>query len=122
MAARYWTVAEADASLERVGALARRAKELADRIRAGDDPAVSSNGNGHRPVGAARAALGEIVATLDEEGIVLRDVDRGLIDFTARTDDGREYWLCWLVDEPAVEWWHWPADGFAGRTPIDQLP
>ena len=35
---------------------------------------------------------------------------------------GRWYWLCWLVGEEAVTWWHWPEDGFAGRTPIDQPP
>jgi hypothetical protein len=126
VAARYWTVAEADASLDRVGGLVRRAQRLVAELRrrAGDEESANGHGrgNGHQPVGAVRAALGELVAGLDAEGVVLRDIDRGLIDFSARTDDGREYLLCWLVDEPAVAWWHWPADGFAGRTSIDELP
>jgi hypothetical protein len=122
VAARYWTVAEADASLERVGGIVRQAQRLVAEIRDRHDDGPSANGNGHRPGGGARAALGELVVGLDDEGIVLRDVDRGLIDFIARTDDGREYLLCWLVTEAAVEWWHWPDAGFAGRTSIDDLP
>ena len=59
---------------------------------------------------------------LDEMGIIVRDPDRGLIDFPAQTADGRTYLLCWLDGEDAIEWWHWPDDGFAGRTPIDQRP
>jgi hypothetical protein len=64
----------------------------------------------------------EAVRELAADGIVLRDVERGLVDFPARASSGREYWLCWLVGEAAVEWWHWPEDGFAGRTPLDNPP
>jgi hypothetical protein len=54
--------------------------------------------------------------------VVLRDPDRGLVDFPARSPSGRRYWLCWVVGEPAVTWWHWPEDGFAGRTPLSEPP
>ncbi len=59
---------------------------------------------------------------LETEGIVLRDVLQGLVDFPARAANGRGYWLCWLVGEPEVAWWHWPEDGFAGRTPLSTPP
>ncbi|HYJ70970.1 MAG TPA: DUF2203 family protein [Actinomycetota bacterium] len=58
----------------------------------------------------------------DLRGIVLRDLDAGLVDFPARLEDGRGYLLCWVLGEPAVEWWHWPDTGFAGRRPLSDPP
>ena len=63
-----------------------------------------------------------VVALLAVDGVILRDLARGLIDFAAETAAGRPYWLCWVVGEPSVTWWHWPEDGFAGRTPISDPP
>ena len=74
----------------------------------------------------ADAALPRLTAVVERvlaaEGIVLRDAERGLVDFPAVAPDGRRYWLCWLVGEPAVAWWHWPEDGFAGRRPLSERP
>jgi hypothetical protein len=53
---------------------------------------------------------------------VVRDLERGLVDFPARSPSGRDYWLCWVVGEPEVAWWHWPEAGFAGRTPLGDPP
>ena len=64
----------------------------------------------------------DAVVALEAEGIVLRDVRTGLVDFPAQASSGRGYWLCWIVGEPEVAWWHWPEDGFAGRTPLSQPP
>lgn len=44
-------------------------------------------------------------------------LDGGLVDFPGEVD-GREVWLCWKFDEPAVEHWHDLEAGFAGRQPI----
>ena len=113
MEPRHWTVDEANAALEWVGALVERARA------AGSQSTGSSGGNGSKP---AAMVLAEVVDALAAEGIVLRDVDRGLIDFSAVTSSGRPFWLCWVVGEPEVAWWHWPEDGFAGRTPVAELP
>jgi len=45
-----------------------------------------------------------------------------LIDFPATSPSGRTYLLCWLDGEETIDWWHWPDDGFAGRTPIAEPP
>jgi hypothetical protein len=120
---RFWTVDEANAALERVHAIVERVRELAAtaRDRAGR---VAGNGssNGQRAEGPADAQVGSLLEELQSEGIVLRDIDRGLVDFPAVAPSGRQYWLCWIVDEPSVEWWHWPEDGFPGRTPLSQPP
>ena len=112
-----WTFEEASAALPQVREIVQRLREAAS---ARPDTA-SPSGNGHGPAPEARelqAALKE----LDDLGIIVRDPQRGLIDFPAQTADGRTYLLCWLDGEDAIDWWHWPDDGFAGRTPLTQPP
>src|SRR5207253_2527439 len=58
-------------------------------------------------------ALGELEA-LD---IVVRDVERGLVDFPA-LKGGEEIYLCWLIDEDEIGHWHRLDAGFAGRQPL----
>jgi hypothetical protein len=66
-----------------------------------------------RPLVQLSRALGELEAV----EIVLRDIDRGLIDFPA-IRDGEEVYLCWLIDEDEIGFWHDPDAGFAGRRPL----
>ncbi len=120
---RWWTVDDANAALPRVTAVVEEARAaagaLGERARA---VAEHASGNGHTPPGDETVAFHRAVEALEREGIVLRDVRQGLVDFPAQAPGGRGYWLCWLVGEPEVAWWHWPEDGFAGRTPLSQPP
>ncbi len=120
---RWWTVDEANASLSRIAEVVEQAKEsaaeLANRATA---VAGQARGNGHAPPGDEASLFHAAVSELEAEGIVLRDVRQGLVDFPAQAPNGRGYWLCWLVGEPEVGWWHWPEDGFAGRTPLSTPP
>ena len=59
--------------------------------------------NGHGLVPADPAAIQGCIDELAAEGVVLRDIDRGLVDFPAQAPGGRWYWLCWLVGEDAVD-------------------
>ena len=62
--------------------------------------------------------LSRAAGELEAVDIVLRDVDRGLIDFPAMRG-GVEVYLCWLVDdEESIGFWHLPEAGFAGRRPL----
>jgi hypothetical protein len=68
----------------------------------------------------ARAA---VMATLgfehlEELDLLVRDLEAGLIDFPALRD-GREVYLCWQVDEPAIGHWHAAESGYPGRLPLD---
>lgn len=120
---RWWSVDEANAALAWVTERVETARTLIAEARSKMQHAhevVRSNGHGAMP--ADMTAIQEVVDDLQREGIVLRDLDQGLVDFPAQTGDGRPYLLCWLVGEPAVTWWHWPETGFAGRTPLDQPP
>jgi hypothetical protein len=118
-----WTVEQANAALPRVGATLERIRELvATARREREGTAELLEGNGHPPTPRVTDELQAAVETLTTDGIILRDLDAGLVDFPARLPDGREYLLCWVLGEPAVEWWHWPDTGFAGRKPLSDPP
>ena len=75
-------------------------------------------GGGHgRVFWDALQTLRREVEALNEQGIVLRDPESGLIDFPARRE-GREIFLCWRLGEDRVAYWHGPDSGFAGRKPL----
>jgi hypothetical protein len=118
-----WTVDEANAALAWVaGVVARAQGEWEDYRSRSARRARLVRQNGHGLVPADPAPVQACVDELAAEGVVLRDIDRGLIDFPARAPSGRRYWLCWLVGEDEVRWWHWPEEGFAGRTPLTDPP
>ncbi len=123
---RYFTHEEATAALPRVRVQVERIREL---IAKAPQRGAGASGNGHVPSSNGQGGgdggdteLRALVEELQRDGIVLRDPERGLIDFPAQSPSGREYLLCWLDGEDAIEWWHWPDAGFAGRTPLSQPP
>lgn len=50
-------------------------------------------------------------------GCIVRDVEKGLVDFLSRRR-GRDVYLCWSRGEHAVTCWHELHAGFQGRHPI----
>jgi hypothetical protein len=54
---------------------------------------------------------------LERLDVVVRDLERGVVDFPSLLD-GQEVYLCWLVDEPHVGHWHAVESGFGGRRPL----
>jgi hypothetical protein len=122
-----WTAEEANAELPEVRERVARVLALLEQVRA-ESRQVRGNGhetpatNGRRHLEPAEDAVRTALAGLEAEGIVLRDADRGLVDFHAVAPSGRAYWLCWVVGEPEIAWWHWPETGFAGRTPLSEPP
>lgn len=120
-----WTLDEANAALPEVQVLVHRLRTLAaaTRERRNRTRGNGVSGNGQEPdAGDDAGELRAVLHELTERGIVVRDPERGLIDFPARSSTGRDYLLCFLDGEDAIGWWHWPEAGFAGRTPIGQPP
>lgn len=62
-----------------------------------------------------------IVKTLDREGILMKGLDQGLIDFPHIRENGEEVYLCWKIGEKDIEYWHRISDGFPGRRPISEI-
>jgi hypothetical protein len=62
----------------------------------------------------ALADMQEVLVEFQRREIVIKDLERGLIDFPAIIG-GREVFLCWELDEDDVEFWHDLDTGFSGR-------
>jgi hypothetical protein len=119
---RHYSLEEATALLPRVAELLATMRDARDRL--GDSEAraalaEASNGGGEpgKVVSGGFLELRESMLELREREIVLRDLDRGLIDFPSLRD-GREIYLCWEEGEPEIGFWHEPEAGFAGRRPL----
>ena len=57
------------------------------------------------------------IEDLENTGVVLKGLDEGLLDFTAKRFD-EEIWLCWKEGETEIKFWHEKDRGFMGRKPI----
>jgi len=62
-------------------------------------------------------AVAAAVEELNRLGVLVKDLDRGLVDFPALRQ-GEEVLLCWQVGEDEVAFWHGVEEGFAGRKPL----
>ncbi|MBI4895541.1 MAG: DUF2203 domain-containing protein [Candidatus Aenigmarchaeota archaeon] len=58
--------------------------------------------------------------TLLEMGVVVKDLNAGLVDFFSKYR-GKEIFLCWRVGEDRISYWHEIGNGFTGRKPISML-
>ena len=58
------------------------------------------------------------IQELEDQGVKLRDIDTGLLDFPAKRF-GEVVYLCWKYGESSVEFWHSQNEGFASRKQIN---
>ena len=121
---RHYTVDEANAKIDLVGRIVRRIRDarrrLTDEAFDTEFTSLAELSGGAYPgrehaVAALEMALG--FDHLEELDVVVRDLERGLIDFPSLLA-GEEIYLCWLLDEPTVGHWHAPETGFGGRQPL----
>jgi hypothetical protein len=84
---------------------------------------VSSNGHGatdldsaagRKEIGTAINKLRTLGQEINDSGIILRDLERGLVDFPTLWED-REVYLCWLLGESSIQFWHEIDTGFSSR-------
>ena len=61
-----------------------------------------------------RAGVRALLEHLTSMGVVLRDVEAGLVDFPTLRD-GEPAWLCWRLADPDLAYWHTAREGFASR-------
>ncbi len=132
MKKRYFTLQEANSLLPWLDSVLREAssvrEELAAAEQALDDVLRRTRSNGQsslekeivqgkQRVESLTQHLRALVAQITNKGIIVRDLDRGLVDFPSLRE-GREVYLCWLWGEEEVAFWHEVDAGFAGRQPL----
>lgn len=75
------------------------------------------------------AAAGDLVRAMTElqrrifhiskMGILIKDIERGLVDFP-HLRNGEEVLLCWELEEDDIEFWHDLESGYAGRDRLQE--
>jgi hypothetical protein len=61
--------------------------------------------------------LYKTIEQLEGTGVMIKDVDQGLLDFPSKRFD-EEVWLCWKAGEDEIKFWHAKDEGFMGRKPL----
>lgn len=129
--AHYFTREEAEALLPQVSVILRKIQDGRKSMQQTQEELyglrLQAAGNGHhlheRIVKAQRdlafqaQVLRKLADELDTFGCVLKDPDKGLIDFLSLRN-GREIYLCWYLGEERINFWHYLDTGFAGRQPL----
>jgi hypothetical protein len=128
----YFSRTEAEALLPRVTPVLQEIARLR-RDQVDHDEAVAADrakilGNGHMPAAdlmkhqalsaAAQQRIVRLLRAINALGILVKDLDTGLIDFPTLRD-GREVYLCWQLGEPHIAWWHETTSGYSGRQPLE---
>ncbi|MFC2089002.1 DUF2203 domain-containing protein [Calditrichota bacterium] len=65
--------------------------------------------------------LSDIIQTLLEDGIIIKGIEKGLVDFPSLRDNGEEVFLCWKESENDISFWHSLTSGYRGRRPIEEF-
>jgi len=131
---RHFTLAQAEQILPEVEQALRDALFHKSEYQAADEELNQSTqrirmAGGSRvnpgPILAARArrdtngvALKEIFERVEDMGVLIKDLDIGLIDFLTRYH-GQDVCLCWKLGEDRIRYYHKQDEGFAGRKPLD---
>ncbi len=122
---RHFTAAEANSLLPTLAPLLERLRAAKDELTDEElhdalGEAAPGNGGGEpgQAVGVAFLEVRRLLVTLTEAGVVVKDIDRGLVDFPALLED-REVFLCWELGEDEVGFWHELDAGYGGRRPLD---
>jgi hypothetical protein len=122
---KLFTVEEANALLPRLrellddltlhrDALREKAPRLEPILRA-----AGANGGGRvgSEYGVEAYNLYLTIGRIHELGVLLKDLDMGLLDFPHERE-GRIVFLCWHPPEERVGYWHEIEAGYAGRRPL----
>ena len=132
MARRYFTPSEANELLAKVRPLAealaehREGMRLAAERRARLTTRIAGNGGDLDPQEPGELdqeferesqAVARAAASLQRLGVLVKDLDTGLVDFPAR-HNGEDVLLCWQLGEDEIAFWHGADEGFAGRKPL----
>jgi hypothetical protein len=80
---------------------------------------IGVNGSGKYP--DSLMEMIESIQSLNSSGIILKGIDNGLIDLPHIRQNGEEVYLCFMLGEEDIKYWHRIEEGFAGRQLIEDL-
>jgi hypothetical protein len=122
---KLFTVEEANALLPKLGELLEDVAMHRDVLLAQAphlEPILkASTSNGGGRVGSKYSVeaynLYLAIEHIRELGVLLKDLDMGLLDFPHQRE-GRVVFLCWHPSEERIAYWHEIEAGYMGRQPL----
>ena len=97
-----------------------RIKELNPEIQKTREKAML---DGYSPYGVeyveSVSQLMHVMSQVREMGVLIKDLDKGLVDFPYLKHE-RVVYLCWHLGEESIEYWHETESGFSSREPLDE--
>jgi hypothetical protein len=123
---RYFTLSEANETLASIRLWMDEIQTIRSEILVHQPEIWSvmekSAGNGGNPTLSRMVKtfdrLDALIHNIQDTGVVIKDINTGLLDFPAVKDE-HEVYLCWKHGEADIAFWHEIEDGFAGRQSID---
>jgi len=123
---QYFTLHEANEALNTIRPLMDEVQVIRQKILDNQPeawPAIekSAGNGGNRALGQMVQdfeKLDALVHQIQDTGAQIKDINTGLLDFSA-LKDGREVYLCWQYGEREIAFWHEVEAGFAGRQSIE---
>jgi hypothetical protein len=122
---KHFTVDEANALLPHVLSVFEQIHSIREELSHRQEELAKLHkafpGNGGTAKGAELVTFSEsvarLVAGLEENGVLVKDVDSGLCDFP-HIREGEEVFLCWMIGEKTIGFWHEIESGYRGRQPL----
>lgn len=118
----HFTVAEARALLPELRRLFTELHRHRDQLQVADEQLEGLRSDSQNDLGGpavdrmltTMVELNSQLRHIQDLGLVIKDLDRGLVDFP-HLRDSTEVFLCWELDEDDIEFWHDLDSGYAGR-------
>jgi hypothetical protein len=129
---KYFTIEEADNTLPMVEKLLKKAQRLRDRIAwlletnevvlevssdEGFHYFVTEQVKANKQFHKYYYQFYRVIEALNEVGVIVKDIDDGLIDFPFKMNSTDAY-LCWQLGEEKIRYWHDCESGYENRQPI----
>lgn len=129
---KYYTIEEADVVLPVVEKFLKKAQRLRDKIAwlletnevvlevssdEGFHYFVTEQVKANKQFHKLYYQFYRVIEGLNEMGIIVKDIDDGLVDFPFKVN-GDDAYLCWQLGEPKIRYWHDCESGYENRQPI----
>jgi len=125
---KIFTLQEANEALKIIRPIMDTVQAIREKILANQPeawPAIEkSAGNGGNKAFSRMVddfeKLDALIHQILDTGAQIKDINIGLLDFSAERD-GCEVYLCWQYGEEDIAFWHEIDAGYAGRQPIESF-
>jgi hypothetical protein len=119
---KHFTIAEAIQSLYDHHSMIEKMQVLSGQLLAGGYDIHQT-----RPTAVPQnlprefSQLLDVIWNLETAGILVKDIEQGIVDFPHLRESGEEVYLCFKLGEEIIQYWHSLDSGFSSRQLLDQI-